>query len=75
MMKKFPIVHIKFLDHCLTDGTETQPISCEVMGYLTHEDKGCYVVASWVCDSQVNSENNEVFVIVKHPGVKKRVLR
>lgn len=64
------IVVVNFLDHCFTDGQNMKPIECEVVGYLIKEDKQAYYVASWICDEKINDDNTDIYVIVKHPGIR-----
>lgn len=72
---KYPIVHVRFLDHSMTTGEDIRVIPCEVIGYLVKEDSNSIAIASWVCDGIIDSQDTELFVIVKHKGLKIRKLK
>ncbi len=69
-MKKFPLVHVRFLDHSMSEGHQQTLVECEVFGLLIHEDNLQVVIASWVADGMVLGPNSEIFSLVKHKGMK-----
>ena len=73
--KKYPIVLIKFLDHVQCSGEDPRPAECEAVGFLVKEDKDSYQLLTWHADYVINDSNAELFVIVKHPGIKVRRLK
>ncbi len=74
--KKYPFVHVSFLDHCMLSGDlEWEPIPCELVGYLVQETKGYWVIATWISGGVLNNEDTEMFVVVKHPGATLRKLK
>ena len=73
--QKFPIVHIQFLDHYQSDGTDYRPIPCEISAFLVGEDEAAYYLCWWMCDSNPGDHNSESITIIKHPGLKIRRLK
>lgn len=75
-MKKIKkdLVIATFLDHAMTNGTDMNPVRCEVVGFLVKEDKDAIYLASWICDDKLNTTDTEIFAIVKHKALKLRRL-
>lgn len=74
-MDKAKLVHIKFLDHSQCDGDAATPIECEVVGFLYRETRLAYYVATWICAGDINNPDTDVYVIVKHKGIKLQVIK
>jgi hypothetical protein len=73
-MKKYKLVHVKFLDHAMSDGESIGPFYCEAVGYLIKEDELCYYIAPWIANSQINTTDTEIFTIVKHTSLEMKEL-
>lgn len=79
-MKKGSLVLIEFLDHCQILRRDDDPDSWDqpnkhtTVGFLIHESKTHYVLSSWICDN-LDNEENDAMVIVKHKGMRVRRLR
>ena len=76
-MKKPFVACIKFYDHSMVNGNETQdlePIICEVYGVIYKETKLAYYIASWVTNG-ILDHNTEQFVILKSAVLKVRRLK
>lgn len=71
---KLPVVEIKFLDHALCSGVDQTPLPITVYGLLVKETKHAYQIACWLTNHAVNSDQNEGFAIVKHNGIKLRII-
>lgn len=69
-----PVVEIRFLDHAQCMGEDVTPIPITVYGLLIKETEDAYHVASWLTGNVLNGDQNEGFAIVKHKGIKLRVL-
>lgn len=72
---KAPYVAIEFMDHSYGSYKEAGIIPCEVVGRLIYKDKYAYWVASWIANSELDNENNEVFAIGRGLVTKVRKLR
>jgi hypothetical protein len=73
--KLHPIYLLRFHDHVQTHGENMNVVECEAIGYLVKEDKLAYYLASWICDSTVNTSDTEMFGILKSTVTKKRRLK
>jgi hypothetical protein len=62
--KKMTPVYIRFWDHAKWTGSNSEALTCEVVGIYYDEDDVCYKIASWVCNGEIE-ENAEQFAIVK----------
>lgn len=68
-LNKYPLVCVQFWDHSL-GSPPIAPVNCEVFGILAHQDDLCYYVLSWIADSNLTDDNNEVYCILKSTVVK-----
>jgi len=61
---KYPLTQIDFLDHA--QGTNRdKAVRATVWGLLVKEDDESYYVLSWGCDNDIDSENSDVYIILK----------
>lgn len=72
--RSLPIVEISFLDHSESPADQIGSLPIRVYGVLVKETAKEYHVVSWVTDGAVNSDQSDGYAIVKHKGVKKRIL-
>lgn len=66
-MKKanYPVCEVSFLDHNSTRGDNLATTKCRVVGWLIKEDDDALYVATWITDEDVQSNDTEVFTILK----------
>lgn len=68
------LVAITFLDHSYCPGNLAGPIECTAFGIFYKEDKQAYYIVPWIAGKEADSENTDVYCIVKHPGIKLKYL-
>lgn len=73
--KKFPLVHVVFLDHCMGAANMIAPIQCEAFGILRNEDKHAYYVMSWICDKDLYDSDTEGYCILKKDVIEMKKIR
>lgn len=67
---KYPLVYVKFDDHCMGSGKDPVPFACEVFGILRNEDAKAYYIVSWVSDGELESDDSEGYCILKSTVLK-----
>jgi hypothetical protein len=67
-------VSVTFLDHASWVGEveAIKPMTCEVVGYLVHEDGKYYRIVSWIAEGNLIDNNNEGYAILKSAVTKVR---
>jgi hypothetical protein len=73
--KKVPIVKVDFLDHVMSPGDESGLIQCTAIGYLVKQDKQSITICSWLSGTDLLDHDSEVYVLLKHKGMKITRLR
>jgi hypothetical protein len=74
VFRQHKLVYLRFLDHSAGPADTTQPIICEVFGILRDENKDAYMVASWICDTNLRDANTDIYCILKKVVLEYRVL-
>lgn len=69
-LKPGQLIEIRFDDHCQTDGSTSEPLTCKLPCYFIEEKKDHYKVASWVTENQLIGENTTTYTILKKTNVR-----
>jgi hypothetical protein len=67
---RYAVVRVDFLDHSLAERVHASSIRCSVFGLLIHKSKSEVRILSWLTDSNPSGEQNDVYSIVRHPGMR-----